>query len=68
MQDVIDVVATTTLRPELLDITYRSFRNRLLNQFTRRRLIINVNPIGDAGVALGALVQKCIPSLVTSQN
>lgn len=59
MEDVIDVVTTATLRPALLDITYRSFTNRLLNQFTRRRLIINVDPIGDAGASLAEVLQVC---------
>lgn len=59
MEDVIDVVTTATLRPELLDLTYRSFTNRLLNQFTRRRLIINVDPIGDVGASLAEVLQVC---------
>ncbi len=59
MNNVLDVVTTATLRPELLDITYRSFNNRLLRQFPRRRLIINVDPIGDGSTSLAEVLRVC---------
>jgi hypothetical protein len=40
-------VTTATIRPELLDLCYRSFTSRLLYAFPRRRLILNVDPYGD---------------------
>jgi hypothetical protein len=43
----LDVVTTATIRPELLDLCYRSFTSRLLGAFPRRRLILNVDPYGD---------------------
>lgn len=43
--DSIDVVTTATLRPELLELTYRSFQNRLLSKFRHCRLIINIDPL-----------------------
>jgi len=43
--DSIDVVTTATLRPELLDLTYRSFHNRLFSKFGRCRLIVNIDPL-----------------------
>lgn len=44
----IDVVLISTLRPELLDLTLRSFHKRFLSQFESTRIILNVDPIGES--------------------
>lgn len=43
--DRIDVVTTATLRPELLELTFKSFHNKLLFKCKHRRLIINIDPL-----------------------
>ena len=43
----IDVVTTATLRPELLALTLKSFTSKLLSQFDHRRIIINIDPLGN---------------------
>jgi len=45
MPESIDVVTTATLRPELLELTYRSFHKRLLSRYRHCRLIINIDPL-----------------------
>lgn len=58
--DSIDVVTTATLRPELLDLTYRSFHRRLFSKFRRCRLIVNIDPLptGDEE-KLGEMLAIC---------
>lgn len=41
----LDVVTTATLRPELLELTYRSFYNRFFKKIKHCRLIINIDPV-----------------------
>ena len=43
----IDVVTTAIRRPILLDLTYQSFFKRIQN-LPKVRIILNVDPIGDA--------------------
>jgi len=43
----LDIVMTATIRPEVVDLTLKSFFNKFLNQFEKVRLIINIDPIGD---------------------
>ena len=43
----IDIVMTATIRPEVINLTLKSFCNKFLNQFKKVRLIINIDPIGD---------------------
>ncbi len=50
--DSIDVVTTATLRPELLELTYRSFYKRLFYKFRRCRLIINIDPLPTSDPSL----------------
>ncbi len=38
---------TATLRPELIDLTLRSFSNNFFKQLNEVRLIINIDPVGD---------------------
>ncbi|MBF0261235.1 MAG: hypothetical protein HQL97_05250, partial [Magnetococcales bacterium] len=55
----LDVVTTATLRPELLDITYLSFTSKLLAKFPSRRLIINIDPIGEPRATLEQMLEVC---------
>ena len=43
----IDIVTTATIRPEILDKTYKSFVDNLFLDRSCFRLIINVDPAGD---------------------
>ena len=43
----IDVVTTATIRPSLLDTTFFSFREKMLTDKYKYRLIINIDPIGE---------------------
>lgn len=47
---MIDIVTTSTLRPDILDRTYRSFCKKLFNNDRNCRLIINIDPVGDKTV------------------
>ena len=42
--DCLDVVTTAMPRPELLELTYRSFYNHLFSRIKHCRLIINIDP------------------------
>jgi hypothetical protein len=44
---IIDIVTTSTIRPEIIDKTYASFTKYLLKNMDDYRLLINVDPIGD---------------------
>lgn len=43
----VDITMTSTIRPEILDVTLQSFVERMLYDKSRYRLIINVDPIGE---------------------
>jgi len=43
----IDIVTTATIRPEILDQTYRSFCENLFKNKEDYRLIINIDPVGN---------------------
>ena len=43
----IDITTTATLRPQLLDRTYDSFKKRLFKNKHECRAIINIDPIGE---------------------
>ncbi len=43
----IDITTSATIRPDLLDRTFTSFRENLLNDNHKYRLIINIDPIGE---------------------
>lgn len=43
----INITTTATIRPEILDRTYKSFCDNLFNKECRYKLIINIDPIGD---------------------
>ena len=45
--DLIQVACTARITPQLLEITFSSFSEGLLNQFKRKELFINIDPIGD---------------------
>jgi hypothetical protein len=45
--DKLDVLTTATLRPDILEITLRSFYHRLFRQVRKCRLIINIDPIPE---------------------
>ncbi len=45
--DLIQVTCTACIRPKLLEITLSSFNEGFLNQFKRKELFINIDPIGD---------------------
>jgi heptosyltransferase III len=53
----IDVTTTAGLRPEIFEITCRSFHNRLLKQFKSTRLILNIDKIGETNVAPEEMVE-----------
>lgn len=53
---ILEITTTATLRPELLEITLRSFYNRLFFKFERTRLFINIDPIGGS--------QNCYESML----
>ncbi|MEO5371067.1 MAG: hypothetical protein H7833_13435 [Magnetococcus sp. DMHC-1] len=55
----IDVVTPATLRPELLKITLASFHKHVLNQFESRRLIINIDAIGDPHASIEQMLEVC---------
>lgn len=58
--DKIDVVTTATMRPELLKLTYQSFRSRLFSQIGHCRLIINIDPLPSANeAALESVLKIC---------
>jgi len=58
--DSIDVVTTATLRPELLDLTYRSFHRRLFSKFHHCRLIVNIDPLPTSDEEkLGEILAIC---------
>jgi len=50
MTERIDIVTTALCRPDLLDLTYRTFFGRLLG-LPRVRIIINVDPLGYGSAA-----------------
>ena len=50
MNQRLDVVTTALCRPELLDLTYRSFFTRL-KDLPEIRIILNVDPLGEADQA-----------------
>lgn len=45
----IDITTSATIRPDILDRTFSSFRENLLNNNHEYKLIINIDPIGDTG-------------------
>lgn len=55
----IDVVVTATLRPEILNLTLKSFNNKFLKQFKHKRLIINIDPIGDESKSVQDILNIC---------
>lgn len=55
----IDVVTTATVRPELIDLTYLSFCDRVLNKFRKRRLIINIDPVGNSNRTVSDVLAVC---------
>ena len=50
---------TATLRPELIDLTLRSFFNHLLRQANEVRLIINIDPVGDRRCTADDILKLC---------
>ena len=54
-----DVVLTATLRPELIDITLRSFFNNLISQSSDVRLILNIDPVGSRDCAPEDIINIC---------
>jgi hypothetical protein len=55
----IDIVITATLRPEVLNLTFQSFCNKFLNQFDKKRLIINIDNIGDENYNCQDMLNVC---------
>lgn len=60
MPDRIDFVIIATLRPEILRLTLDSFRP-LFEKFPQRRLILNVDPIGEQDCSQQDIVNLCAP-------
>jgi len=50
---------TATLRPELIDLTLKSFFKNLLGQLNEVRLIINIDPIGDDNCSTDDILNIC---------
>ena len=46
MKDVIDITMTAVLRPDLINITLKSFCDNLFTDRDRYRLVINIDPVG----------------------
>jgi hypothetical protein len=57
--DTIDVCMTATIRPEIVDLTLQSFTKRFLNQYNKKRLIINIDPIGDSRYSQNDILDIC---------
>lgn len=55
----LDVVITATLRPDILDLTLASFKRRFLSQTPNTRLIINIDPVGDAACCADDVLAVC---------
>jgi len=55
----LDVVMTATLRPDILDLTLASFQRRFLSQIPNTRLIINIDPVGDAACCVDDVLAVC---------
>lgn len=55
----LDVVITATLRPEILDLTLTSFQKKFLAQIPTTRLIINIDPVGDASCCANDVLAVC---------
>ena len=55
----LDVVTTATIRPEVLNITFLSFFNKFLYQFSKLRLIINIDPIGNNEDGVNSVLKIC---------
>ncbi len=47
-ENLIQVTCTACIRPDILDITFSSFNEKLLYQFKRKELFINIDPLGES--------------------
>lgn len=57
--DLIQVACTARITPQLLEITFSSFSEGLLNQFNRKELFINIDPIGDGKHQVHDVLSVC---------
>ncbi len=57
----LDVTTTACLRPDVFEITCRSFYNRLFRQFRSTRLILNIDRMGEMTVSPEAMVEVARP-------
>ena len=62
----IDVVTTSLRRPELLNLTYRSFFSKITH-LPKLRIIINVDPIGKADAEECLKIAKCYTNNVVAR-
>lgn len=67
--DAVEVVTTATLRPHLLDVTYASFFAGMDLENHTYRLILNIDPVGEAGATpedVLTVAEKYFPSITTN--
>ncbi len=57
--DLIQVTCTACIRPTLLEITFSSFNDGLLNQFKTKELFINIDPIGENKATVNDILKIC---------
>lgn len=57
--DLIQVTCTARVTPKLLQITFSSFNDGLLNQFKRKELFINIDPIGGDKNQIDDVLRIC---------
>ena len=56
---IFDVVMTATIRPQVVELTLKSFFKNFLYQFDNLRLIINIDPIGDLNYGVQDIIEIC---------
>jgi len=59
MLNNLDITMTATIRPEVINLTLKSFFKRFLHQFDSTRLIINIDPIGDESHTVDDVILVC---------
>ena len=56
---MIDITTTATIRPELIDSTFKSFTENMFTKSSNVRLIINIDPIGDDNCTSDDVLNVC---------
>lgn len=58
-ENLIQVTCTACIRPEILDVTFSSFNSGLLNQFEKKELFINIDPVGNPKNSIEDILLVC---------